>query len=218
MIYASVVPREILLLSCFDCKWQGAIRKILDGDMLSQFLDLTSMQQEAVLALPLSSTNKIMLSSKQIPTPITVNEVVRLLERVHYALNWSSRILRWKWPYKNAVPSRGKVLLLNHELFGNSGDVYDVLSSFAISCPTSIFSPSCRLITRVSGRKSFTFSPLSKGSCTFCHIAVIDPAGWCFWAELPVPYGLPFFFMRWLYPMLLVKYMFCVALYCFAWL
>ncbi|XP_027069184.1 splicing factor 3B subunit 3 isoform X1 [Coffea eugenioides] len=62
-------------------------RKILDGDMLAQFLELTSMQQEAVLALPLSSLNKVMLSTKQSPPRITVNQVVRLLERVHYALN-----------------------------------------------------------------------------------------------------------------------------------
>ncbi|CAN4118631.1 unnamed protein product [Withania somnifera] len=61
--------------------------KALDGDMLAQFLELTSMQQEAVLALPLGAQNTIMFNSKQPPTPITVNQVVRLLERVHYALN-----------------------------------------------------------------------------------------------------------------------------------
>ncbi|CAN4109295.1 unnamed protein product [Withania somnifera] len=61
--------------------------KALDGDMLAQFLELTSMQQEAVLALPLGAQNTIMFNSKQSPTPITVNQVVRLLERVHYALN-----------------------------------------------------------------------------------------------------------------------------------
>ncbi|PHU05777.1 hypothetical protein BC332_26599 [Capsicum chinense] len=61
--------------------------KALDGDMLAQFLELTSMQQEAVLALPLAAQNTITFNSKQSPTPITVNQVVRLLERVHYALN-----------------------------------------------------------------------------------------------------------------------------------
>lgn len=66
---------------------QVGVRKMLDGDMLAQFLELTSMQQEAVLALPLSSPNKIMLSTKQSPPRISVNQVVRLLERVHYALN-----------------------------------------------------------------------------------------------------------------------------------
>lgn len=54
--------------------------KILDGDILAQFLELTSMQQEGVLALPAN------LSQKP-PTPVMVNQVVRLLERVHYALN-----------------------------------------------------------------------------------------------------------------------------------
>nr|XP_016450640.1 PREDICTED: splicing factor 3B subunit 3-like [Nicotiana tabacum] len=61
--------------------------KALDGDMLAQFLELTSMQQEAVLALPLGAQNTITFNSKQSPPPITVNQVVRLLERVHYALN-----------------------------------------------------------------------------------------------------------------------------------
>lgn len=55
--------------------------------MLAQFLELTSMQQEAVLALPLGAQNTIMFNSKQSPDPITVNQVVRLLERIHYALN-----------------------------------------------------------------------------------------------------------------------------------
>lgn len=68
---------------------QAGVPKILDGDMLAQFLELTSMQQEAVLELPLGSPDTVMLSSKppSSPAPITVNQVVRLLERVHYALN-----------------------------------------------------------------------------------------------------------------------------------
>jgi len=67
----------------------AGVPKILDGDMLAQFLELTSMQQEAVLALPLGSLDTVMLSSKppSSTAPITVNQVVRLLERVHYALN-----------------------------------------------------------------------------------------------------------------------------------
>ncbi|RAL51771.1 hypothetical protein DM860_010489 [Cuscuta australis] len=66
---------------------RGGMR-ILDGDMLGQFLELTNMQQEAVLALPLGSHNTIItLTSKPPPAPITVPQVVRLLERVHYALN-----------------------------------------------------------------------------------------------------------------------------------
>ncbi|XP_057486313.1 uncharacterized protein LOC130772478 isoform X5 [Actinidia eriantha] len=66
----------------------AGVPKILDGDMLAQFLELTSMQQEAVVALPLGSPDTVMFSSKSSsPAPITVNQVVRLLERVHYALN-----------------------------------------------------------------------------------------------------------------------------------
>uniref|UniRef100_A0A1D1Y3V3 Splicing factor 3B subunit 3 n=2 Tax=Anthurium amnicola TaxID=1678845 RepID=A0A1D1Y3V3_9ARAE len=57
---------------------------ILDGDMLAQFLELTSMQQEAVLA-PFCTPNTIASSSK--PFAISIDRVVRLLERVHYALN-----------------------------------------------------------------------------------------------------------------------------------
>ncbi|KAK9169601.1 hypothetical protein Syun_001741 [Stephania yunnanensis] len=64
------------------------VPKILDGDMLAQFLELTSMQQEAVLALPFGFSERGMSSSSTLPhTPIPVNQVVRLLERVHYALN-----------------------------------------------------------------------------------------------------------------------------------
>lgn len=61
--------------------------RILDGDMLAQFLELTSMQQEAVLSLPLGSPKTVMLTLKSSPPPITANQVVRILERVHYALN-----------------------------------------------------------------------------------------------------------------------------------
>ncbi|GFZ03684.1 cleavage and polyadenylation specificity factor (CPSF) A subunit protein [Actinidia rufa] len=42
----------------------AGVPKILDGDMLAQFLELTSMQQEAVVALPLGSPDTIMFSSK----------------------------------------------------------------------------------------------------------------------------------------------------------
>lgn len=64
------------------------VPKILDGDMLSQFLELTSTQQEAVLSFTLGSFDTIKASSKLPPSsPIPVNQVVQLLERVHYALN-----------------------------------------------------------------------------------------------------------------------------------
>ncbi|XP_073278173.1 spliceosome-associated protein 130 A-like isoform X2 [Primulina huaijiensis] len=59
---------------------------ILDGDILCQFLELTRMQQEAVLALPLASPSTVM-SSLRTSMPVMINQVVRLLERVHYALN-----------------------------------------------------------------------------------------------------------------------------------
>ncbi|KAL4341600.1 hypothetical protein GQ457_08G016940 [Hibiscus cannabinus] len=63
------------------------VPKILDGDMLAQFLELTSMQQEAVLSSPIVSPDTQKLSSKLPPSPIPVNKVVQLLERVHYVLN-----------------------------------------------------------------------------------------------------------------------------------
>ncbi|CAM8965599.1 unnamed protein product [Rhodiola kirilowii] len=59
---------------------------MLDGDLLTQFLELTSKQQEAVLDLPLGTPDKGITSLKTYK-PISMNEVVQLLERVHYALN-----------------------------------------------------------------------------------------------------------------------------------
>ncbi|THU46929.1 hypothetical protein C4D60_Mb09t10140 [Musa balbisiana] len=58
---------------------------ILDGDMLMQFLELTSLQQESVLASPGSST--LASASDLHQSPLSVNMVVQLLERIHYALN-----------------------------------------------------------------------------------------------------------------------------------
>lgn len=52
---------------------------ILDGDMLVQFLELTGEQQQAIL----SHT----LPGKGPHRPLSVFEVLRTLERVHYALN-----------------------------------------------------------------------------------------------------------------------------------
>lgn len=72
----------------FLVDWQVGVPKILDGDMLTQFLELTSMQQEAILSLPLGSSETIKASLKaHSPSSISVNLVVQLLERVHYALN-----------------------------------------------------------------------------------------------------------------------------------
>ncbi|XP_072950937.1 uncharacterized protein [Typha angustifolia] len=65
---------------------RAGVPTILDGDMLVQFLELTSIQQEAVLALSGIPSNKIPALGVQ-HTPISVNHVVRVLERVHYALN-----------------------------------------------------------------------------------------------------------------------------------
>ncbi|KAL2345350.1 hypothetical protein Fmac_006635 [Flemingia macrophylla] len=62
------------------------VPKILDGDMLTQFLELTSMQQKMILASEAPDMVKPCL--KQLLTShVSVNQVVQLLERVHYALN-----------------------------------------------------------------------------------------------------------------------------------
>lgn len=59
--------------------------KILDGDMLTQFLELTNMQQNNILSLePLDAVKP---SLKPLLPQFSVNQVVQLLERVHYALN-----------------------------------------------------------------------------------------------------------------------------------
>lgn len=64
------------------------VPQILDGDMLAQFLELTSLQQDSILSLPLGSLDTVKSSSKQLSSsPLPVNQVVQLLERVHYALN-----------------------------------------------------------------------------------------------------------------------------------
>ncbi|KAM0907248.1 hypothetical protein ACQ4PT_016249 [Festuca glaucescens] len=57
----------------------SGVPSILDGDMLVQFLELTSEQQQTVLdAAP---------SGKGPPRSISIFQVMRTLERVHYALN-----------------------------------------------------------------------------------------------------------------------------------
>ncbi|KAL6594944.1 hypothetical protein ACP70R_048047 [Stipagrostis hirtigluma subsp. patula] len=57
----------------------SGVPPILDGDMLVQFLELTGEQQQAILthALPGKGPRK----------PVSVFQVLRTLERVHYALN-----------------------------------------------------------------------------------------------------------------------------------
>nr|XP_043631763.1 splicing factor 3B subunit 3 [Erigeron canadensis] len=66
----------------------AGVTKILDGDMLAQFLELTNTQQEDILAQPRAPHKNIISSSSKPPLLyINVNKVVRLLERIHYALN-----------------------------------------------------------------------------------------------------------------------------------
>jgi splicing factor 3B subunit 3 len=60
--------------------------KVLDGDMLAQFLELTSMQQQAVLAGQPGPTSDA-ANSAALQRSIPVDQVLRLLERVHNALN-----------------------------------------------------------------------------------------------------------------------------------
>jgi len=63
---------------------------MLDGNLLAQFLELTTMQQELVLTSPSdnqSSGAAMPDSSHPSQSSIPVSEVVRVLERVHYALD-----------------------------------------------------------------------------------------------------------------------------------
>lgn len=62
------------------------VPKMLDGDMLTQFLELTTMQQKMVLSSEPPDMVKQRLKPL-LPPHVSVNQVVQLLERVHYALN-----------------------------------------------------------------------------------------------------------------------------------
>ena len=67
---------------------QAGVCKVLDGDMLCQFLELTSTQQENVLTEPqgvvsLSVPNQ---GSSFLERSLPVDRVLRLLERVHNSL------------------------------------------------------------------------------------------------------------------------------------
>ncbi|KAK2418647.1 Cleavage and polyadenylation specificity factor (CPSF) A subunit protein [Trifolium repens] len=59
--------------------------KILDGDMLTQFLELTNLQQNNILSS--EPPEVVKPSLKPLLPQFSVNQVVQLLERVHYALN-----------------------------------------------------------------------------------------------------------------------------------
>ncbi|PKA52517.1 DNA damage-binding protein 1b [Apostasia shenzhenica] len=65
---------------------QAGVPTMLDGDMLVQFLELTRAQQEAVLSLPSSDNGKASAPALQNP-PVTVNQVLQILEKIHYALS-----------------------------------------------------------------------------------------------------------------------------------
>ncbi|XP_057535063.1 uncharacterized protein LOC130813276 isoform X1 [Amaranthus tricolor] len=65
---------------------QAVVPTILDGDMLAQFLELTSIQQEAVLGLPCATT-EMSSTSRSHHSTVSVSQVVQLLERIHYILN-----------------------------------------------------------------------------------------------------------------------------------
>ncbi|XP_065857046.1 pre-mRNA-splicing factor rse1 isoform X2 [Euphorbia lathyris] len=60
--------------------------KILDGDVLAQFVELTSGQQEAILSLPVGQLDTVKRGLKSPLPPIQVSQVVQLLERVHHAI------------------------------------------------------------------------------------------------------------------------------------
>ncbi|KAK9062383.1 hypothetical protein SSX86_019569 [Deinandra increscens subsp. villosa] len=63
--------------------------KILDGDMLGQFLELTNVQQENILHVPENPLYKYIPKDRRKPQlpKLNVTKVVRLLERLHGALN-----------------------------------------------------------------------------------------------------------------------------------
>lgn len=63
---------------------QAGVPTILDGDMLIQFLELTREQQEAVLSIHCSEKNSPTFDSSH---PISVNQVIQTLERIHHALS-----------------------------------------------------------------------------------------------------------------------------------
>lgn len=91
------------LFGASDWVLQSGVSRVLDGDMLCQFLELTSMQQESVLSEPqgiasvgfsaatslssLSSSSSSSLSASG--RSLSVDRVLRLLERIHNSLAWN---------------------------------------------------------------------------------------------------------------------------------
>ncbi|KAK7244699.1 hypothetical protein RIF29_39525 [Crotalaria pallida] len=62
------------------------VPKILDGDMLTQFLELTSLQQQMIL-FSSEPPDTVKPSLKPFLPQVSVSQVVQLLERVHYSVN-----------------------------------------------------------------------------------------------------------------------------------
>lgn len=73
-----------ILVTCI--LYKAEVPKILDGDMLTQFLELTNMQQNSILSLE-PPEDMVKPNLKPLLTQYSVNQVIQLLERVHYALN-----------------------------------------------------------------------------------------------------------------------------------
>ncbi|KAF5768731.1 putative cleavage/polyadenylation specificity factor, A subunit [Helianthus annuus] len=65
----------------------AGVDKILDGDMLGQFLELTHVEQLDILAVPDDPHAMYRTIRKPQLKHLNVNKVVRLLERVHCAIN-----------------------------------------------------------------------------------------------------------------------------------
>ncbi|KAL8142871.1 hypothetical protein V2J09_015903 [Rumex salicifolius] len=86
VIFIPLSRDEYQLLKAVQAKLAVGASQILDGDMLAQFLELTSIQQETVLALPCASA-EMTSSFRSHHVPVSVSQVVPLLERIHYALN-----------------------------------------------------------------------------------------------------------------------------------
>ncbi|KAG0472427.1 hypothetical protein HPP92_016973 [Vanilla planifolia] len=61
---------------------QACVPNMLDGDMLTQFLELTITQQEAVLAI---TDDRIPEPLSQVSLQLSVNQVTKLLERIYHA-------------------------------------------------------------------------------------------------------------------------------------
>ncbi|PKU82470.1 splicing factor 3B subunit 3 isoform X1 [Dendrobium catenatum] len=66
---------------------RAGVPTMLDGDMLLQFLELTLLEQEAVLSLPLLENTDASSTSDSSDSyqPLCPNQVIQILERIHHA-------------------------------------------------------------------------------------------------------------------------------------